>query len=243
MTIHFFFEVDMPFEITPIFLVLAAVIGLLIGLLVANLFSTKESKSTDVMEPPTEMTNEGFAEAARLWYSPGVKRVIVELDGAFYRDFASLTKEQQHRIENLLNKTTVWSGVSTFEREPIPETHPTNTPSEQEALPPHAPILDWSVAEAIKAGGQGGEALLKEGQKPRTIAGQISLILEKMLEGNPLREKGITLIENDHHGVDVWVGLEKFDGIDAIPYPEVQQLIRQAALQWERESEASRNKA
>jgi hypothetical protein len=77
--------------------------------------------------------------------------------------------------------------------------------------------------------------------KPKTIAGQISDIIEEMIQTSPLREKGIRLIEREDHGVDVWYGMEKFDGVEAIPYPEVKQLIKAAAARWEREA-AQRNK-
>jgi hypothetical protein len=72
--------------------------------------------------------------------------------------------------------------------------------------------------------------------KAKTVAGQISDIIAEMIQTSPLKEKGIKLIERPDHGVDVWFGVEKFDGIGAIPYPEVKQLIREAAVQWEKEN-------
>ncbi|MRS04168.1 hypothetical protein EG832_13260, partial [bacterium] len=71
----------MPIVITPLYLVLAAVIGLLVGLLVSSLFSSRETKSTESDEPPQELTKEGFAESASLWYSPSGKKIITKLDG------------------------------------------------------------------------------------------------------------------------------------------------------------------
>jgi hypothetical protein len=72
--------------------------------------------------------------------------------------------------------------------------------------------------------------------KAKTVAGQISDIIAEMIQTSPLKEKGIRLIERPDHGVDVWFGIEKFDGIGSIPYPEVKQLIREAAARWEREN-------
>lgn len=78
------------------------------------------------------------------------------------------------------------------------------------------------------------------GIKARTVAGQISDIIAQMVLGTPLNEKGIKLIERSDHGVDVWVGMEKFDGVDSIPYPEVRQLIHEAAIRWEQENSTSK---
>ena len=72
--------------------------------------------------------------------------------------------------------------------------------------------------------------------KPRSIGGQISDIIDEIIQTSPLREKGIKLIEREDRGVDVWFGMEKFDGIEAIPYPEVKALIKTAASRWEKEA-------
>ncbi len=220
-------------QITPIFLVLAAVIGLLIGLLVSSLFSSRETHSAAPETPvlPAEMEKEGFAKGVSLWYSPAGPKVVVEQDGAFYRNFLELTAEQKGRVHKLMGLWSDWAEtVSSEKYEPVVITRPVEAASEE--LEPE-PVLNWSVAEAIKEE-KAAVASPSGIEKPQTIAGQISLIIDDMLEGNPLKEKGIKLIENSHQGVDVWIGTEKFDGIDAIPYPEVQQLIREAVAQWEK---------
>jgi len=74
------------------------------------------------------------------------------------------------------------------------------------------------------------------GIKAKTVAGQISDIIAEMIQDSPLKQKGVKLIERPDHGVDVWVGVEKFDGVGSVPYPEVKQLIREAATRWEREN-------
>lgn len=230
----------MQVEITPIFLVLAAVIGLLVGLLVASLFTPRESKPAAPAEPPEDLAKDGFAEAARLWYSPGGKRVITELDGEYYREYQPLTAEQKGRVNNLIEQWSSWAGKSIEEPAQKIASPAAIEPEEIESVAEVGPVLNWSVAEAMKTDDEADPELVPEPEKPKTIAGQISQIIDKMLEGNPLKEKGIKLIENSHQGVDVWIGLEKFEGIDAIPYPDVQQLIRQAVAQWESESEAAK---
>lgn len=230
-------------EITPLFLVFAAIIGLLVGLLVASLFNSRDSKRTQSSELPEVLTKEGYSEAARLYFSPARKNVVTALDEDYYADFQALSPEQRNRILRLLSLWARWAGKSINEpgaelkrEEGIPQV------KESSDLPPIQPVLEQSVQKVLKE--PEDEPKLDEpmAAPPKTIAGQISLILEKMLEGHPLKEKGIQLIENSHHGVDVWVGMEKFEGIDAIPYPEAQQLIRAAVAQWERETEAGRIK-
>lgn len=228
----------MQVEITPLFLILAAVIGLLVGILVSSLFSSRDTKTVEPDQPPQEMVKDGFAEAVNLWYSPSGKKIVTQLDGGFYRDFSALSADQKARVNKLL---TLWSGWAGRNPETTMEPTLVSSPSKDIAnLPPIEPVLDWSVAEALKSDEDHETAILPVEDKPKTIAGQISVIIEKMLVDSPIKEKGIKLIENSHQGVDVWIGLEKFDGIDAIPYPDVQQLIREAVAQWEREMEADK---
>jgi hypothetical protein len=78
------------------------------------------------------------------------------------------------------------------------------------------------------------------GKADLTITQQISAVLDDMLKGTELEDKGIRLWENADHGVDVYVGSEKFEGIEAVPYPQVRQVIRDAVLRWEAEAEARR---
>jgi hypothetical protein len=75
-------------------------------------------------------------------------------------------------------------------------------------------------------------------QEPLTIVEQINDVLEKMLANTPDQKRGIHLMDNGNDGVLVWVGIEKFNGVDEVPYPEVQQLIRAAVAQWEAQTEA-----
>jgi len=232
----------MPVPITPIFLVLAALIGLLVGLLVASLFSSRGPKSAEPEEPPQELLKDGFAEIVRLWYSPSGKKIVTQLDGGYYKDFLHLSADQKNRVNKLLVLWSAWTGkVTEVKVEPAFTPYVGVGSSDAANLPPIEPVLDWSVQEALKAEEVEEPSILSVKDKPKTIAGQISLIIEKMLVDSPIKEKGIKLIENDHHGVDVWIGLEKFDGIDAIPYPEVQQLIREAVAQWERDMEAGKS--
>ena len=230
----------MQVEITPLFLILAAVIGLLVGLLVSSLFSSRETKSSEPDLPPQDLLKDGFAEAVSLWYSPSGKKIVTQLDGGFYREYSVLSTDQKNRVIKLLTLWTGWAGRNNEVKEPIFEAAKITTPDDIADLPPIEPVLDWSVAAALKSDETAGAAVLPVEDKPKTIAGQISLIIERMLVDSPIKEKGIKLIENTHQGVDVWIGLEKFDGIDAIPYPDVQQLIREAVAQWEREMEAGK---
>lgn len=236
-------------ETSSLFLFLAAFIGLLVGLLIASIFFSRESRGGKKRTVPKEMEKEGFEEAATLWYSPAGKRIITELDGEFYRDTNTLSTDQKTRVLKLL---TFWKEWADHEKltipaaEPRPVVHP-----EEETIPAKSQIpvqpfkMEPDEFDAVSELQQTYEVqeerkIIPEPVQNRelSITEQISKILDEMLEGTPMKEKGVKLIENQQHGVDVWVGLDKYSGIDAVPDPAVKDMIRAAVLRWEQENEA-----
>ena len=255
-----------------VYLIIAGVAGLLIGILIANLINSRGGKSSQPVEGTPEMKKEGYGDVARLWYSPATKKIITEMDNDFFREFVNLSPDQQkkaHRLSELFSNWIVSTPVA--EEKPVEEAYKTPpTPLPEETVPQisitparpgstkplpfvdNAPILnvppssyanreepkDESAFEPFRPLDSDTEAEEPLKLKPKTIAGQISDIIDEIIQTSPLREKGIKLIERPDHGVDVWYGMEKFDGIEAIPYPDVKALIKTAAARWERESSA-----
>ena len=72
-------------------------------------------------------------------------------------------------------------------------------------------------------------------EKPRakTMVGQIDDVLQEMLPETIYSGLNIHLGEEYTNGVVVWVGANKFIGIDAVPDPEIKALIQSAVRKWE----------
>jgi len=253
-----------------IYLIIAGVTGLLLGILLASLLGNRDGKTSKSAEATPEMKKEGYADIAHLWYSPTTKKIISEIDNEFFQEFTNLAPDQQKKALRLSELFENWvKAVPVVEEKPVAdeskkpiEEHLEETiqqpvvssgrPGSTKPLPfvDTAPIVNippasYSVHEEPKLSNDfepfkplDSDMELEEPLKlkPKTIAGQISDIIDEIIQTSPLREKGIKLIEREDHGVDVWFGMEKFDGIEAIPYPEVKALIKTAAARWEREA-------
>ncbi len=76
--------------------------------------------------------------------------------------------------------------------------------------------------------------------KPLSIVDQINDILQETIQDTPLAGRMIRLVEDPREGVVVWIGLEHFPGVDAVPDPEVKAALRKAANEWERRTELHR---
>ncbi len=68
---------------------------------------------------------------------------------------------------------------------------------------------------------------------PLSIVAQVDEILQEKLANSSLASRGIRLAEMPHHGVIVWIGLDHYEGIEAVPDAEVRDLIRESVKEWE----------
>lgn len=74
----------------------------------------------------------------------------------------------------------------------------------------------------------------EDSQPAKSMVDQIDEILQEMLENSPLAKKGIRVVKDPVKGVVVWVGLDHYDGIGAVPDPEILAMLRSAVERWEK---------
>ena len=248
-------------QVSTLLLVLAALIGLFIGLLLSSIFSNKDSKQKH--SPPREILKEGYGEVARLWYTPAGRKILTEMDGGFYKGFNALSAEQQAKVLKLIELWKSWSGVEAaaeaaaaavpvVEERYQPIVMEPEIESEYEdtaSVPAVEPVSPFSSSEEEEAD---LVSVLQQSLEPEvveddgfipspaaemSITQQINAVLQDMLSTTELADKGIKLEENLEHGVDVWVGAEKYPGIEDVPYPQVRTLIHEAVMRWEQETD------
>lgn len=228
----------------PILLTLAAFVGILLGLLLSILFRGESKTSSEQNPLPKEYTDKGYAEAARLYYSPAEKKTLTFLDGDVYPDFAALTPDQKRRTTRLIQSLNEWGGLSAAvepsgaaAREQVfTEGQPAKEPFSPEPAfhtAPPPPLPENHAEEAPKDSDQKTPAPAAKTEKPKTIVEQIDEIVQEIAAASGQDKRGIRLVDDGHQGVIVWVGVEKFPGVDQVPYPEVQELIRTAVARWE----------
>jgi hypothetical protein len=68
--------------------------------------------------------------------------------------------------------------------------------------------------------------------EPKSLAAQVDEILQTKLTGSSLAERGIRIMDTPSSDLVVMVGLQKYDGIDAVPEAEIQAVIREAVAEW-----------
>jgi hypothetical protein len=188
-------------------------IGAAVGYLVTNL------RRHTPPPPPGEPTHapEGSVEILRVWRT-AEGQVRLGMDDQALENANALSAEQRRRLVKLVIDLRPWLEASSE-----------GIPAREAAVQPAAP-----AAKEVK----------KPEEKPavpppvviKTIVQQIDEVLQAKLEGTPLKGRDIELTDGPLGAVIVRIGLNKYDGIDAVPEPEVKALIRQAVSDWEKGS-------
>jgi len=164
----------------------------------------------------------------RLWLDPA-ERLALDLDGQAV-DTTPISESNRKRLLGLLNVMRPW-----IEGKSTPASIPP-TPAPRPAVPPPSPAPSAPAQVNAPAPVVPAAAVVKE-EKPvatLSIVEQIDEILQARLAGSPLAGRGIRLMQSPEGGAIVWVGLQKFAGVDEVTDPEVQAVIRAATAEWEK---------
>jgi len=171
---------------------------------------------------------------------PGLLRIknengimSLDLDGKRV-NATSLNVEQRKRLIEMLNVMRPW-----LEGKPASVPAPTSPPTPQPPVTAVQPAPKPSAPpQSIPARQPTPSTPIKkkdepEAAMPTSIVGQINMVLQKNIVNTPLASRGISLMESVTGGVNVYIGVQHFEGIDDVPDDEVKAAIRAAITEWE----------
>ena len=165
---------------------------------------------------------------------PGLLRIknengvmTLDLDGERVNSTA-LNVEQRKRLIEMLNVMRPW-----LEGKPASVPAPTNPPP-QKSIPVSTPSAPPQTVPATRPT---PSTPIKKKDEPETIptsiVGQINMVLQKNIVNTPLASRGISLMESVTGGVNVYIGVQRYEVIDDVPDDEIKAAIRAAIKEWE----------
>jgi hypothetical protein len=210
------------------------IIGLLLGLMI-NALRGDSSKRTEEPAP----TARGI-DNILLWHDQEGGNLFVDLDGSTFTRLSEMRTDQRSRLETCYSQLKRFLGVQDTGPRPTMAIPRVEQPEPEVFIAPEPvkPIpakinLGALVVPAAAVDKKGGKAPAPEPIKPLSIVGEIDEILQNMIEGTPLLERGLQLVETPNHTIAVWIDKHQFENIDAVTDPEVQQVIHAAVKKWE----------
>ena len=169
---------------------------------------------------------------------PGLMRIknengsmTLDLDGARV-DTSSLLPDQRKRLIEMLSFIRPW-----LEGKPAAPASSTSIESRLDAVSASRP--QSGPAPVISSSQAALQPAAQKDDKPKappasmSMVAQINEILQTRIVNTKFAEQGITLMELPSSGVNVYVGLNRYDGIDAVPDEEIKAVIRAAIAEWE----------
>lgn len=242
-------------------------LGVVAGLLLGALRGDPQEETRPEQETPPGGRSGRYLPVVRLWREKTSETMIVEMEGKSYLLPEPLTMDQRERLEKAASELAGWLGVvvgnapvqlpaasrpaegqvvlpaaqlasapaadrvSVEPAQPVPATPPANPayPVASPTLTGQRQVTPQTLSPVSMA------APVKE--EPKSIVGQIGAILQDMLLSSGLDSHGVSLTEDPRKGVVVWIGLDHFDGIDAVTDAEIKGIIRSAVGEWERRQE------
>lgn len=242
------------FEFTPeLGLLVGGLVGIIIGWVIgffdSNLRTSKKIKQAEesaaiAMQEAKDQIAAFEAKAASITAAPvaaddpGLMRIknengtlTLDLDGVRV-DTLAMHPDERKRLIEMLSVIRPWLE---HKPAPAPATMPPApsqpTPALARTASPAPQPTPVSPAAAVSPAPKKDD---KPATAPTTMVGQINAILQTRIASTKFAEQGVTMIESPSGGVYVYVGLNKFEGIDSVPDEEIKSVIRAAIAEWER---------
>ncbi len=200
----------------------------------------EEQQKKDQPPPPPQTVTETVTVTVD---DPGLLRIknengslALDLDGARV-DPVALQPDQRKRLIEILGVMRPWlegraasapSGTPSAPPAPAADQTPSR-PAPFQPAPAPPPAASQSTAPK--------PATIAKEDRPaapaNSMVGQIDRILQQRLAGTALEARGIFLTQSPQGGVNVYVGLTRYNAIDDVPDPEIKAAIRAAITEWE----------
>jgi hypothetical protein len=202
-------------------------IGTAVGSLIENVLNKRSKELPQLLPVKNKHANEGDVEVFSAWRN-GNNQVWIEMDGKRVGDKDALGPDQYQRLLNLVLDLRPW-----LERgQPLVQGAGEAAPAVQPVVP-EAETTARLVQPKMKKNPPTAKV---ETPAPafESIIEQIDKVLQSKLAASAFKERGIRLTEAPGGIVIIQDGSNRYQGIEAVPDPQLKALIQQAVSDWEK---------
>jgi len=237
--------------------------GFLLGFVIRGFTrrSAKNNEEPDTKPKQKEKTtskkvpNKNWSEVANLWRDRRNGSFIFQVENEFYKQGNDLSTKERGLLLKVVMDFYQWleppTTLSTKSEESIePALHVENTPRDtaQTELPTDS-LMNVPVQEEQQNGQKGNlnaatiitralkSDVTKSAMPEQSMVAQVDEILQEKIIAANMQKWAVRLTELPNKGMMVLVGLEKYEGIDDVPYERVRVIIRESVSEWERRAE------
>jgi len=232
-----------------IYILFLVAVGFMVGAVLATWLAGREKAKKSQKQPVVRseskpaygLNPEQYEEVVSLWRVRADGRLVV-LQGGKPVDAANqLPDAKRKQMELSAREWLIWMGLLPSQAKAqsnpaaqVPKQEAVQPPVNKSVAPTAIPIAQPNPASAAPST---TVTTVVEPKKAGSIVQQINDILQENLRTSGLINRGIRLVEDTRQGVIVYVGLQRFIGIDAVTDPEIKATIKSAVSEWERRTE------
>ena len=222
------------------FLILIALVAIGIGFALGSLVTGSRGDRAPAEKSKTSPVS-NLVQVAGVMTDRGGKAVFLQVEGKIIRSINDLSREQRTRLIPYFEVLTSWfsppaskaaqvaAPLPSFEGGPeFNNLQPAPAAYDPSQLPRPSLNPVNILARAIQSDVNAPQIPTK------SIAAQIDEILQEKIEGTQLAQRGVRLVEFPNKGVVVMVGLDQYEGVDAVPDEEIRRMIKSAVAEWEK---------
>jgi hypothetical protein len=243
-----------------IFVVIAAAsVGFLLGFLVRYLIEADDADKAGAVPKPDakKAPQKSWIEVANLWRDRRDGRLIFQIEDQHYKRGDELTIREREILLKIVMDFYRWleppsATVSSPETPASPDGARQGRLEQDAALRESAPViipqdplnqLASPTTEVKPPPGILAQGFISANVNvPETpslsMVEQVNKILQEKIEAANMQKWAIRLIEAPNKGMVVWVGMERYEWIDEVPYKRVRDIIHESVAEWERRTEA-----
>ena len=234
----------------------AVCIGFLLGFMVRSLTSQKtdSSKASEPKQPAStrKAPKRGWIEVANLWRDSRDGRLIFQIEDQHYKRGDELTIREREILLKVVMDFYRWleppSTIPPRSKESeTPGTVIDNRQSEflSQVIPPSGKLQEEPTRSSTEVRPPVGiigsvlSATMTMPESPaQSMVAQVNDILQGKLHAAGMQKWAVRLTESPNKGMVVWVGMERYEAIDEVPYKRVRDMIRVSVVEWEQRAEA-----
>lgn len=224
-------------DLSPTLLIVLGLVCILLGYVACVLVNTLREESqaaSAVDEAPPGGKRGRYTPITRLWRAKKAGALVVEINGKAFVSSSALNAAERAELEQSERDLRAWLGMGWQGQSAPVEPAAPPTAEQVPASPKMATGAPSAAATPFPMAPQPVSAPLVEADlASSSIVAQIDGILQDLLVASPFASRGIRLAEDPVSGVVVFIGAQRYPGIDSVPDLEAKALIQRAVREWE----------
>jgi hypothetical protein len=202
-------------------------IGVAIGGIIEHALKKRSTPRPALPDTTTKLAGDGDVEVFGAWRT-SENKVWLDMDGKRVDNKEALQPEQSQRLLNLVLDLRPWLETARA-AVPVPEA----APQQVRQVKPEPGIVAQPIQTKNNISTVAGEEIHPT-PVLESIIEQIDKVLQVKLATSLYKDRDIRLIEGPGGIVIIKDGLNRYEGVDTVPDPQVKILIQEAVADWEK---------